>query len=348
VNTGRVIKKIAFIAIWLVIGAGMITLLAAAMRKQNNDRCRDYSIDIKGSKENLFLDRNEVEQLLMNATDGKIKGQELSAFNLHQLEQTLAGNNWVDEADLYFDNRNVLHINITERSPVARVFTRTGKSFYIDSKGGQMPLSPRLSARVPVFTGFPDRKLLNANDSLLVKQVSDMASFILNDPFWMAQVSQIDISPERNFEMVPVVGNHLVRLGDGANAKQKFRRLFIFYQQVLSKTGFEKYKTIDVQFSGQVVASRQTANQKIDSIQLIKNVEKLLQQSRELKNDTLPPATAALNEKPLIETMKTDSKLRDPNPVNSVSVPPVENKTEPKPAGDPRVPKAVMVKRNQR
>src|SRR4030095_10723863 len=100
-------------------------------------------------------------------------------------------------------------------------------------------------------------------------------------PFWMSQVAQVDITPERKFEMIPVVGNHTVKLGDGENIGEKFRRLMIFYQQVLSKTGFERYKLIDVQYKGQVVASRYAGDPKIDSVQLRKNVEKLLKQSLE-------------------------------------------------------------------
>ena len=73
----------------------------------------------------------------------------------------------------------------------------------------------------------------------------------------MAQVAQIDITPERNFEMIPVVGNHTVILGDGENMEQKFHRLFVFYKNVLSQTGFDKYKAINVQYAGQVVGVKE-------------------------------------------------------------------------------------------
>lgn len=44
----------------------------------------------------------------------------------------------------------------------------------------------------------------------------------------------------------------------------------VFYKQVLSKTGFDKYKVIDVQYKGQVVASKYAGNAKVDSVQLRK------------------------------------------------------------------------------
>ncbi|MBL0131954.1 MAG: hypothetical protein IPP43_13305 [Chitinophagaceae bacterium] len=31
-------------------------------------------------------------------------------------------NTWIEEAELYFDNRDVMHVTVTEKEPVARVF----------------------------------------------------------------------------------------------------------------------------------------------------------------------------------------------------------------------------------
>src|SRR5205085_10412460 len=160
-----------------------------------------------------------------------IKGELVNSFNLHALETKLKQNVWIQNAELYFDNRDVLHITITEKEPVARIFTTEGQSFYIDSTGAKLPLSDKLSAKVPVFTGFPDKKILSEKDSQLLDDVRITANYILHDPFWMAQAAQIDITPQKNFEMVPVIGNHIVRLGNAENIENKFRRLMIFYQQ---------------------------------------------------------------------------------------------------------------------
>ena len=81
------------------------------------------------------------------------------------MEMMLKHNSWIDEAELYFDNRNVLHITLTEKEPIARVFSTTGNSFYIDKIGNKIPLSEKRSARVPVFTGFPELKKMNAATS---------------------------------------------------------------------------------------------------------------------------------------------------------------------------------------
>ena len=180
----------------------------------------------------------------------------------------------------------MLHISVEEKEPIARIFTTAGKSFYIDNEGEKMPLSEMMSARVPVFTNFPDKKVLSAKDSILLNDIRGTASFILNDSFWMAQTEQIDITEDKNFEMIPTIGHHVVKLGKGNDIDKKFRRLLIFYQQVLSKTSFDKYNIVDVQYTGQVIGSK-TKMSKVDSMQLKKNIEKLLQEARKMQTDTI-------------------------------------------------------------
>lgn len=368
-NAKSTIKKVLFITLWICIGGGMFTLLLAAISKKNKGQCKDYHIIIKGAHNNFFIDKNDVEQLLMKTAKGNIKGRPVASFNLHELEQTLEQTTWIDEAELYFDNRDILHITVIEKEPVARIFTTEGNSFYIDSLGRKMPLSDKMSARVPVFTSFPDKKILSSKDSLLLNDVRTTANFIVHDPFWMSQVAQVDITPERNFEMVPVIGNHLVRLGNGEDIEQKFRRLLLFYKQVLSKTGFDKYKVINVQYKGQVVASGYADDPAIDSVQLRKNVEKLLQQAKDAQNDTVikampvtgkytievDSASAPVMDLPVVKQINPE-KHDNPNPRLSISSPPVRQpadggvqavKPGPKQTGKKK-PKAVMPKRNDK
>ena len=285
-NTGKAIRKILFVTIWVAIGSGMLTLLIAAIGKQKKDHCKDYTIRIKGANHNFFVDDKEVLKLLKAAAKGNVKGQPKSSFNLQQMELLLEDNVWVRDAELYFDNHDVLHVTVTEREPIARLFTITGRSFYIDETEKIMPLSDKLSAKVPVFTGFPE-KISGKSDSSLLQDVKSAALFILHDPFWMAQAAQIDITSEREFDMIPVVGNHTVHLGDGKNIDRKFHRLFVFYKNVMSQTGFDKYRAVDVQYDGQVIGIKDKQGSKVDTSQLRFNIEKLLRQAREVQSDSV-------------------------------------------------------------
>jgi cell division protein FtsQ len=344
------IRKVLFTVAWLAAGAGLLTLLIAAIGKRNSEECTDYKITIKGTQDNFFVDKKDVERLLKASTKGNIKGQPMTAFNLRKMEALLEDNVWIRDAELFFDNQQVLHTSVWEREPVARIFTTGGSSYYIDSSKRRMPLSERLSARVPVFTNFPDRKVLTKKDSLLLDDVKTMAQYIMEDDFRMAQVSQVDITKQRTFEMVPVIGNHLVLLGNAENLEQKFNRLFIFYKQVAGKTGFDRYSTINVQFAGQVIGTKRGAGtMAVDSVQLRNNVMQLLRQTQQLNNDTITGNTIPA-EKPTLSSRDTvirrtaadvnNGVSTNPNPPKATD-PPKPKNVKPKPK-----PRAVMPGRN--
>lgn len=254
-------------ALWLIAGAGVIVLFVAAVNVKTSKQCRGFSIDISGAEDFLFLDKDDLVRIITKNGDDPMKGKPLAAIDLHALELAIATNVWVRRAELFFDNNLMLHVNVVEKEPVARVFTASGSSFYIDSSGGKLPLSSKMNIKLPVFTGFPEAiGKWNKKDSLLVRQVSALSDYVLHNEFWMAQVAQISCEPNGNFEIVPMVGNHRIFFGDGTNYENKFRKLFIFYENVLSRAGVDRYASIDLSFENQVVATRSTSKPLIEPI----------------------------------------------------------------------------------
>ena len=346
-NTKATIRKILFVMLWVCIGGGMLSLLIAAIGKKNREDCTDYTIAIKGSAEKFFINADDIRKLLMSGAGSELKGKKMSEIDLKKLEQLLRDNVWIRKAEMWFDNKNVLHVEVYEREPIARVFTNAGNSFYIDSTERKIPLSDRMSARVPVFTSFPDKKVYLAKDSLLFTDIKNLAIYIKNDPFWMSQVAQVDITPERNFELSPVVGNHSVKLGNGKDIEKKFNRLMIFYKQVLAQKGFDAYSTIDVQYSGQVVGTKRGSEKnKVDTVMLKRRVDEMLKQMQK-QYDSIA-ALKPITEKPIISGSQvstpglraTNSQPTNPNALKAESLP-LKNDNKP----DGNKPKAVMSKK---
>lgn len=328
------IRKFLFVVVWCVAGSGMLILLVAAIKQRNNKTCSGYRIGITGSGteegSGLFIDKKEVENLLAaigtgstgsggasatsstspaGASAGAVKwiGRPILSFDLPRMESVLEKNAWIRDAQLFFDNNGILQVNVIEREPVARVFTTEGNSFYIDSSGVELPLSDKLTAELPVFTGYPaKRSRLHGADSLLAVQVRSLSAYIRKDPFWMAQITQVDITPARTFEMVPLIGDHVIAFGDGSDYEQKFHRLFIFYKEVLSRAGFDKYSRIDVEYAGQVIGTRKGSEEtKTDSLQGMRNIRQLIRTAQQLQPDT----TRQQNMRPLERNQQTEQTL---------------------------------------
>jgi cell division protein FtsQ len=256
------INRIILVCFWLLAGAGLIVLLIAAVNSRSQQVCAGYDININGNGSGKwFIDKNDIINVLTENKSVSIKNKPIKSFNLGAIESKLEKESWVKDAELFFDNSGVLKVKVTEREPIARLFTTTGQSFYIDSTGRKLPISSKLSVKLPVFTSYPyTGKKSGTTEKRLLRDIKNMSLYLSKDPFWMAQVSQIDITPSKEFEIVPTIGNHVIEFGDADDIDQKFHRLLIFYKQVLAKTGMDKYERIKVQFDQQVIGVKKSSN----------------------------------------------------------------------------------------
>lgn len=285
----KTVLKWLMITCWTLVGAGVTTLLVAAIRQTGEQRCAGLNITIEGVNNHFFVDKQDILEALNLYIDGPAEGQPLSVFNLRSLEQDLAKNIWVKQAQLYFDNNHFLQIRVTEREPVARVFSTAGTSFYIDTSITQLPLSDKLSARLPVFTGFPsDKAVLRKQDSTLLREVAALSLAIQRDSFMMALVEQVDITPERSFELVPKLGEGIIDFGDASDIEEKMQKLKLFYREVMPKSGWDYYSRISIQYKGQVVGRRKGAEDiSADSLRTLQLMQLIARTAEDLASDSL-------------------------------------------------------------
>jgi cell division protein FtsQ len=248
----RNIKKWTAMALWSLAVLAVSGVLLSAMRGKDNQLCAGAEVTVKGSGENVFVDQAEILAILESK---KWQGvQPVKAIDIRQMEDKLKRNPWIKTAELFFDKKQVLHIVVSERTPLLRIIAKNNQSFYLDETGSQLPFTSQYTARVPVFTGFPIRTVWNGDDSLLAAQAVAMAQYIQASAFWSAQVQQINIVKEQHFELVPTLGNHLIFFGDTSLMANKFDRLHLFYKKVGAVAGLDRYGVLNVQFAGQIVA----------------------------------------------------------------------------------------------
>jgi cell division protein FtsQ len=301
------IRKILFIAAWCCLAAIVLVLLVAAINRKNSRTSKGWRVEINDGKSPLYLDQKTIIGIVTNNGSEKLTGKTIATFDLRKMEDLIKKNAWVKDAQLFFDNTETLRIKVTERMPVARIITVSGNSFYMDSSCVQLPLSDRTAGRLPVFTGFPFDKLkVHGADSALVHDMCKLSLFILNNPFWLADIEQISITANKSFDIVPALGNHLIIFGNADDCKEKFHRLLIFYKEAAAKTSFDRYSKVDVRFAGQVIGTRRGSDvSRFDSLQAIKNIQQLIRSSQQVSADT----AKMQNIKPLEHNTVTEQSL---------------------------------------
>jgi len=261
--------KILVIVLWSLFAAGLFTLLGFTNNEYNNMKCKNYLIRIDYGKADVLVTKEDVYNLVKQSGH-VLKGQTFGNINFEKIERELKRDSYISGAQVYMTMDGVVHLDVVQRQPILRVFNEKGESYYLDGLGRLLPLNPDFSARVLVATGqIPEPFLRTVNyltdsvkrkDSLQYKGVMinlyRLSAFIVKDRFLRAQIEQIYVDENAEFELVPRVGNHVIVFGTTEDMPKKFEKLLVFYKMGLNKTGWSKYNIINLKYKDQVVCSR--------------------------------------------------------------------------------------------
>lgn len=259
-------KKKINILLWIGFFIGTIVMLSFSRSKQDSKLCSVLKIKVDTETGMHFINEDDVISALRVEGLNPV-GLMMSEVNLEEIETTLRKIPEIKLAEVYKSMNGEVGIKIYQRVPMARVFNQSGRNFYLDEDGYQMPVSEKYSPRVLVFTGNindPATDLsareLDLSPELdkmyMADEIYRLAKFIKDDEFWSAQIQQVNVNSFSEFELIPTVGDHRVMFGNLENMEGKFNKLFVFYKEGLNNTDWEKYDTINVKFKHQIICTK--------------------------------------------------------------------------------------------
>jgi cell division protein FtsQ len=238
---------------WFISIGGVIVLMSFIEIKKAEVVCKDVKVYIPGNQ--YFIDREEVDQILQVSSHTLI-GRRIDHINIHQLENKLKANPFIEFAKVYVDMDGVLRVEVSQRQPIMRIMNRFDQDFYVDQHGLKIPLSNNFTARVIAANGYIDELFANRVDTLhthLSRDLFKTADFIRKDSLWDAQIAQLYVNQDHEIEMIPRVGNHRILLGNADSIETKFSNLLAFYKKALPQAGWDTYKIINIKYANQVV-----------------------------------------------------------------------------------------------
>jgi cell division protein FtsQ len=150
-----------------------------------------------------------------------------------------------------------LVVRATLRRPIARLIRNDGPDGYIAEDGTVMPVSEKFTTRVVLISGSFVRQQLqtgNLNTSTEGKQIMEMLKIIREDEFWRAQLAQLDIDSKARVTILPQVGGQIIQFGTPENLEVKFKKLRIFYKEILPQKGWNTYERVNLEYEGQIIA----------------------------------------------------------------------------------------------
>ena len=265
-------EKLKTASIWTLLLGYLVAVLWIVGDETEKVRVNAVSVRISDNSNNKFITESDVIQVLQKEHINLI-GQLMDSVNIHYLEDVLIHNNKsISRAEVFRTVYGEIGVNVEQRRPVLRIINPNGDSYYIDANGQVMPLSKKYTAHVIVVSGNLNEPYMDhvgenlrshqpkADKSTgeLLPDLYRLVQFINGSKFWKAQIEQIYINQKKEIELVPRVGNHTIILGTVDNLREKFENLEAFYEQGLSKYGWNKYKTINLKFKNQIVCTKRT------------------------------------------------------------------------------------------
>jgi len=242
----------------LKIAAAVLTvaiIIAFTERRQGDVSINDITIKIDNIQGNHFLDESDIIDLMQLKKDN-LRGTSIDRLSLKGIEKKISKQPFIKKADLYSDLKGNLVVRAELRRPVARIVRNDGPDGYIAEDGTIMPVSEKFTSRVILVSGSYVAQLLkqnNMHEKEETQKILDLINAIRQDEFWSAQIAQLDIDSKSRITIFPQVGDERIEFGKPENTEVKFKKLMIFYKEILPRTGWNKYNRVNLEYEGQIV-----------------------------------------------------------------------------------------------
>lgn len=252
--------------ILLVIPALYLIAVPAWLAGVTSSRpCRSIEINIADSSEYGFVTVNEILKIVNGSTSGRLLGKPVGDISISEVEEKLKSLRELSIAEVYTSIDGTVHIYADQRKPIMRVIARNGNDYYIDDEGFVIRRRNLNTPRLHIIGGnvniTPDMlggvSILDTSiRKTILSDVFHMVNHIRRDPFWSAQIDQIYIDGNNEIDLIPRVGNHIIRIGPPDDFSEKLNSLQAFYRNVMPEVGWNKYSVINLKYKGQVVCRR--------------------------------------------------------------------------------------------
>ena len=253
-STFKTIKKWLFATGGLL---GLFGLIAFTEIRHGQKRVRAVVVRLDQVDGHQFLTKRDVSGYLTNEGADPVIGRAYTEMDLRRLETRLRQHGLVQNCQVSRDLSGGLFVTIEQPRPVARLVTTSDgvqavSGQYVSEKGRFFPISMNYSARVPVLTG----RYFRVNRSLASERNRPLLTLLKQiqaDPFWRAQIAELSVDEQGDVTMWPQMGNHQIEFGPPVNLEAKFKKLKLFYTDVLPAKGWDRYSRVSVQYRNQIV-----------------------------------------------------------------------------------------------
>jgi cell division protein FtsQ len=264
------LKKILIFVLWVLFAASFFVMVGFVEVEQQKVICKGLDINFDQADEHSFLTRAEIVKAIYQLMGDSAEGKPMKDISISLIKQRLEENEYISRAIVFATVDGWITVRISQRTPIIRVQNLKGENFYISDDGRMIPVSFKYSARLPVCNGIitetydTSRDLVPADTSVsdiddkisALQKVYLLGQCLKKNQLIAEQTEQVYINKYGEFELVPLLGDHTVIVGDANDLQEKVDKLGVFYTKALKDKGWNTYKTINIKFKNQVICSK--------------------------------------------------------------------------------------------
>ena len=258
-------KLVVKIVMIFLVMAYLVVVLGFVGRQYDGVICEGMEIVVRDSLERGLVTSDDVKNLV-RLEHPEVAGMLVSEIDKAGIEESLKGFPAISNAQVYTNVQGRLIIELSQRSPVARIEDRDHQLYYLDAEGYVIPTNLNYAPHILYINGeiparYRKEKRVGPNsnvedNSTFMKDVLKLAKYIHSDPFWKSQIVQVYVKTNGEFELIPRVGSQIILFGSTDGMENKFFKLKTLYHDAFSHMGWNQYEIINLKYNNQVICTK--------------------------------------------------------------------------------------------
>lgn len=239
-------KHLNWLNLRIIVIIAIMAFLYSFADYRNSNRNLIGSDIVFVEEKGVFIQQETVNNMLIE-NNSDVKSIKKTELNLNKLEKSVNKNPMIEKSEVYVTIDGVLKARVKQKTPIGRVFAND-TSYYIDYKGNKMPLSDFYTARVPIISG--EIKTAFKDD------FHKLIQFVNDDDFLKKNIIGIQIYPNGSLKMQNRSYGYVIEFGKPLNIETKFNNYKAFFQKTTADNSLQKYKSINLIYTQQVVCTK--------------------------------------------------------------------------------------------
>lgn len=240
------------IVILLLLITGAFVAFKVSDKEVSNPVCTAVNVVIKPE-----VDKPIVSEATLFEFAGlkKLKGKKLTDINLKSIEQKAEKHPYIADASAYSNLDGAITLNVILRQPVLRVFNTRDQSFYVDKNGIKLPLPEQpVPLDILVANGYiTEQYKADTISTKVVAELLKLSQYFEENPDQAALFSQVYVNANQELELVPIIGDQQILIGNTQKLAKKMEYLIAFYK---SDVDWNKYESINLKYQNQIICKR--------------------------------------------------------------------------------------------